>query len=158
MNVKDIRNLIDLKTFLLEFNIEEIIVDEFLKNKEIIKINNNTFLVKAENLPLPKNQVYTDNLLFIQLEKYLPSRFLLEFISNNSKSLQIKNEKQSLNYTYGKSLKLESLQKDIHNTRIEENRLYIVKFNEDILGYCKFNQSKKEICNIMNIGEYLKEN
>ncbi|MCA9459840.1 MAG: hypothetical protein KC550_04805, partial [Nanoarchaeota archaeon] len=100
-------NIIELKEFLEQFQVKELKINEFLQNKKIIEINNNFFLIKNDD-KLNKNQVFQDTLIYIQLKDMLPSKYLLEFINKNSNSkVELKGEKQAINFTYGKNLSLE---------------------------------------------------
>jgi len=134
--------------FLKQFDIKDNIIDNFLKNKHIITVNNNTFLTTKK---FEKNQIYGGTLLFIQLKEHLPSKFLLDFIKQNTKLAEIISEKQALNFTYGKDLKIGQVKYQQFNNK----QLYIVTHKDEILGYAKYYE--KEFNNLMNIGEYLKE-
>ncbi|MDA3855200.1 MAG: hypothetical protein PF569_02990 [Candidatus Woesearchaeota archaeon] len=142
----------ELREFLEKFCLPEDKIDEFTSNKSLIVKNSNIFLT---NKKLNKDEVFTNGLIFVNLQKLLPSSYLLKYIHQNTKPIKIKSEKQSLNFTYAKSLSLDSVN---CNQRLVENQYYIVEYQETILGYAKFIQDQKHaIINIMNIGEYLKE-
>ena len=146
----DVKELID---FLLKFDVEQEKIDDFIKDKNIIEKNKHVFLTVDE---FDKNQVFGDGLIFINLNGFLPSSYLLEFIRVNSKTIIVKNEKQSLNFSYFKSLAIST----IEQMRLLQNRYYIVEFAGVALGYADFdkkNIKKLPIRNLMNIGEYLKE-
>ena len=151
-------NLNELKQFLEKFNINKEIIEEYLNNKKIININNNLFLINKED-EFKKNQVFSDNLIFIQLNQLLPSKYLLKFISKNSKNkIEVKSEKQALEFTYSKSLSLQSIINK-YQLKFKENQYYLIEYN-NILGYFQYNPKNKThpLKNIMNIGEYLHEN
>ena len=139
----------DVIDFLEQFNIEEDKINKFFKDKYVITINNNTFLTKKN---FQKNQVYGDTLLFIQLKKHIPSKFLLDFIKKHTNLVEITTDKQALNFTYGKNIKIQS----VKYRNFKENQLYIVTYQDEILGFARF--ENKEFINLMNIGEYLQEN
>ncbi len=148
----------DIQTFkkeLQKFNIEEEKINSIIKNKNILKLNQNYFLID-KNQTIKNNQTYTNNIIYIQLRKLLPSKFLLNLIDKTTQNkIEIKNEKQALNFTYGKDLHTDS----IKEITLQNNQYYIVKYNKNILGYAKFDKTKKhQIINKLNIGEYLKEN
>lgn len=145
----------EVNNFLKKFNIEEQKIREYTKDKEIVKINENIFLTKKK---LDKNQIYTDGLIFIKLKKLLPSKFLLEFIKNNSENqVNVKGEKQALNFSYGKDLSLDSIKSKM---KFNSNQFYLATYENEELGYFQFNKTNKQhpIKVIMNIGEYLHEN
>lgn len=153
-NTIKIMNLQKLKQFLLDFNLNEEIVEDFLKNKQIKEINKNYFLIN-KNTNLQKNQIFEETLIFIQLNEFLPSKYLLSFIKENQGLfVEIRNEKQAINFTYSKTLKFASI---IKKKGSFENK-YLAIYDNEILGYGEFSQNKKEFKNLMNIGEYLKEN
>lgn len=145
-------NIEEFKGFLEKFCLPEDKIKEFMLNKSLVAKNSNIFLIDKK---LEKNEVFRDGLVFINLQKLLPSSYLLRYIHENTKPIKIKSEKQSLNFTYAKSLSLDSVN---CNQRLLEDRYYIVEYQETLLGYAKFIQDQKHpVINIMNIGEYLKE-
>lgn len=145
-------NINDFREFLESFCLPEDKINEFISNKSLFIKNNNIFL---SNNKLEKNEVFNNGLIFINLQKLLPSSYLLKYIQKNTKPIKLKSEKQSLNFTYSKSLSLDSIEK---NQRLVGDRYYIVEYKETILGYAKFIETQKHsVINIMNIGEYLKE-
>lgn len=142
----------DIIQFLEKFELDNQTIDKFLENKQIIEKNKNIFLTDK---PFDKNQVLDNGIIFIQLNKFLPTTYLLKFISENTPTIQVKSQKQAMNYTYGKNLSFDSTIK----TTLVNSRCYIVKFEDMILGYAKIDKTQKHpIINEMNIGEYLKEN
>jgi hypothetical protein len=142
-------NIEELKKYLENFMIKEEIIDEFLEDKKIIERNMNLYLSRSD---FEKNEVFQDSLIFIKLEKLLPSEYLLSFIKNNSKVLNVKNIKRASDFTYGKNLKQESFS-NANNLIVD--KFYIVSFDEKIIGIGNF--FNKQLNNIMNVGEFLKE-
>lgn len=144
-------NLIE---FLANFLVPQEKIDEFLQDKKIVEKNKNIYLVKDN---FKENEVHKDTLLYIQLNQSLPSKYLLNFIKENTKNLiEIKNEKQALNFTYGKDLAKDSIRAF---TQMTDKKNYIVLYQNKIVGYCFLDKSQKVgFKNLMNIGEYLKEN
>ncbi len=141
----------EITCFLKKFDIKDENIAEFFLNKKIIEKNENIFLSERK---IEKNLVYTDTLIYIKLLKLLPSMFLLDFIYNNTQNiLYLKNSKNAINFTYGKDLKLDAIDKKI---KLEENKMYILLFDEEIIGIIKYENNLLK--NEMNIGEYLKEN
>jgi len=144
--------------FLKKFDIDEEIINTFLKNKKICEINKNVFLVDKD-IKIKKNTSFIGDLIFINLVKFLPSKFLLEFIKKNTENnIEILNEKQSLNFTYSKNLLIESLMD--YKRKYLKNKFYIVSSKNNILGYSEFVNDGKRFYfeNKMNVGDYLKEN
>ena len=142
----------ELTQFLEKFTIDEQIITQFLKDKQIIEKNKNIFLSEK---PFEEKQVSGNGLIFIQLNKFLPSTYLLKFIAQNSACIQAKGNKQAMNFTYGKNLSFDSTIK----TTLVNGKCYIVKCDDSIIGYAKIDKTQKHpILNEMNIGEYLKEN
>lgn len=142
-------NKSELSEFLSKFSIEKEIIDKFLLGKEIVEINSNLFLTQKKP---SKDLVYEDILLFIDLRRFLPSKFLLDFISKNSKTLSVKTDKSALNFTYFKDL----LVNEVIEKNLESNKYYIITYSNEILGFCEFKGNK--LLNLMNIGQYLQEN
>ena len=136
--------------FLRNFNISDEKINAFLENKIIITKNNNIFLTKEKDFK--QNQVMGGNILFVNLAKQLPSKFLLELIKSNSKALNIKNSKRASDFTYGESVKQESFS---NANNLKADVFYIIEHENEILGYANF--FNKQLHNIMNIGEYLQE-
>lgn len=142
-------NIIELRKFLENFGIPNEKIDLFLaKNRLVIK-NGNIFLAKENLKP---NQIYADTLLFIKLKKLLPSTYLLNFIKTHTTPINVKSPKSALNYTYGKDLGFDG----INTTPLIIGKYYIIEHERNILGYSQF--TKNKILNLMNIGDYLKEN
>jgi len=147
----------ELTKFLEKFNIEKENINKFLQNKKLIEINKNIFLV-SKDFKLKQNQVYTDILLFISLKKFLPSKFLLNFIKLNTiNQIEIISEKTALNFTYSKNLILEQITKS--KERYNKNKNYVVLFKNKVLGIAEFKKQEKNIYfeNKMNLGQYLQE-
>lgn len=141
----DVKNLTDLKKFLNHFDILEKSVNNFLKNKRIVKKNNNIYLVPNDYKFLNR-EVGNKFLIFLKLKKKVPSLYLLKFIKNNSKCINIKNQKKALSYTYGKDLVLTN----------SYNGYALITNENLILGIGKIEKFKLK--NIFNVGEYLREN
>lgn len=100
---------------------------------------------------------------FIELRgNKIPTRFLLNFLLEKlpeESIVEVKTEKQALNFTYGKNLSRESVFL-AQRRRLEEGRMYLIIFDKKPLGYASFTkESKKSITlhNEMNIGMYLRE-
>lgn len=151
-------NISEFKGYLEKFDLKDNKIEEYIKNKKLFEINSNIFLSEKE---FEVNQIYGDTLLFINLKNgTFPSTFLLEFIRNNSKNiLKLKSDKHKVNFTYGKSLSLDSVSKS-SNLKYSENKSYLLLSEDDIiLGIVEYNLKDKKIPlqNIFNIGEYLKE-
>ncbi len=147
----------ELREFLTKFKLDLNSIENYLNNKKIITINKNIFL--SEN-KFENNEVYKDELLFINLnDKLLPSKFLLEFIRNNTKNIiEIKNEKQTIEFTYSKSLGFSSIINKFQ-LKFNEDEYYLALYQNNIIGYFKYNPETKKfpLINLMNIGEYLHE-
>ena len=134
--------------FLKKFGILKQEIDRLTQNKDLFEIHNNVFLT---NESFKNLEVYKDMLLFIKLNELLPSKFLLNWISNNSQNLEVKSEKKAIEFTYSKNLNVQDL--SLPST---DQEYFIVKFKDDVLGYVSFDGTKFK--NEMNIGKYLKEN
>ena len=135
--------------FLRNFNMTDKIINEFLENKKIITKNNNVYLSEKE---FDNNQIMGGEILFVNLTKQLPSKFLLKFIKEKTKALNIKNSKRASDFTYGESVKQESFS---NANNLKQDVFYIIEHKGEILGYANF--FNKQLHNIMNIGEYLQE-
>ena len=147
-------NITEFKQFLENFKIEENIIEEYLKEKEIVGLNNNLYLL-PNNYEKLKNEISNDNLIYIQLKYLLPSIQLLNFIKNNTKNvLKIKSEKRALDFTYGKDLFSDLVTKH-PKCEFTIDKCYIVEFNKEILGYVQMAENK--LNNEFHIGHYLKE-
>ena len=144
------------KQFLGNFTLSQEDIITYLKNKKIIEKNNNLFLVDEQDA-FKSNQVFQNNLIFIKLQnKLLPSMYLLEYLKTHTKPIRLKSDKQALNFTYGKSLHIDSI---IRRRDFVEKKHYVLTSNDEILGVVELDQTQRFACqNIMNIGEYLREN
>lgn len=172
-------NISEFKEFLIKFDIKEHKINEYTNNKKLFEINSNFFLSEKE---FNNNQIFGDTLLFIKLQNGIfPSTYLINFIKENSKNiLRLKSDKHKLNFTYGKSLSLDSVSKS-SNLKLTENKYYLILCEDNdnfeklqnsqnnslknlknyiILGYVEYNTNDKKfpLENKFNIGEYLKEN
>lgn len=117
--------------------------------RDLKLVNNNLFNLSK----ITKNQVYGDDLLFLKLNKLVPSIKLLTYISENSKNkVEIINRKKAIDFTYGKNLSLDSIVK----FKLEKNKYYLIFYQKKIIGVVEFNGF--ELKNIFNLGDYLKEN
>jgi len=151
-------NKIELINFLENFEIEKSKINEFLRGKKVMGNDGNFFLVE-NNENFKKNQMQMGILIFIKLVKFLPSKILLKFIKNNTQNIiEIKNEKQSLNFTYSKKILIESTTKP--KGKFNLNKSYIVMYKNNILGYANFVNKSGNFYfdNQVNLGHYLKEN
>lgn len=150
-------NLSEFQNYLKKFDISEDKINNYVKDKKLFEVNSNLFLSedKFEN-----NQIYGDTLLFINLANGLfLSTYLLNFIKENSKNiLRLKSDKHKVNFTYGKSLSLDSVSKS-SNLKLTENKHYLILCDDVILGIVEYNTKDKKfpLENKFNIGEYLKE-
>lgn len=144
----------EIINFLTKFEIENKKLEKFFENKKIILKNKNIFLDSQKFL---KNQVYCSNILYIFLQKQIPSKYFLSFIAKNSTKLELKNKKQALNFTYSKDIKINSLKLKNEN-ELKDKKYYILEYNKQILGFVEYNKKNKILKNRFNIGEYLYEN
>lgn len=152
-------NLLEFQNYLKKFDISEDKINNYIKDKKLFEINSNLFLSEEK---FEANEVYNDTLVFISLKNGLmPSTYLLQFILENSKnSLKLKSDKHKINFTYGKSLSVDSVNKK-SNLKLTENKNYLLlSEDETILGIVEYNLKDRKfpLQNIFNIGEYLKEN
>lgn len=150
-------NIKDLKNFLLSFNLSEDNITSFLDKKTLVEKDKNVFLVSQN---FRKNQVFGDTLVFVNLIFPLPSRFLLDFIKENSEfTLRPSSSKQAMNFVYGKHFTFDGLKVSVQGKRLEKDNNYLVEFEDSVLGYVSLNTKEKlPLRNEMNIGMYLKEN
>ncbi len=145
----DLKKLI---LFLEKFDIKKENIQNIISKKEIIIKNSGNILLTSQKIK--ENETKVDEIIFIKLNKLLPTTYLLKIIQKNSNNnIEINQERKALDFTYGKDLDLNSIKTKI---KLIENNYYILKFNNNILGYVEFKNNKLK--NIMNIGEYLKEN
>lgn len=147
-------NTESLTKFLEKFDINQEDINNILQNKEIKKIKSNYFLVDKDQ-KLEENQVFTDTLIYIQLQKLLPSKYLLEIIFNLTKNkCELTNQKQVDRFLFFKDLTIQATK----TRNLKENKYHIVTFENQTLGICEFKKSDKyPIFNIFNLGEYLRE-
>lgn len=141
--------------YLEKFDIEKDNIKEILTNKKIIENNENIFL---SNKDLKKTQVLTNNIIFIKLIKLLPTTFLLNLIfEHTSNIIELNSRKAAVNFTFSKNLVFENIPK---TSRMMQNKYYIITYQKKPIGIATLNKKVKKfpIENIMNIGEYLKEN
>ena len=143
----------DIWEFLDKFNIKKEIIDQFLDKKIIVDKNNNIFLTKNQ---FKKNQVYSDTLLFISLQKLTPSRYLLEYIKDNTNNIiKISSDKQIRRILYGEDLSIDAVDK---KQNFIKEKYYIVINNEKPLGVVEnIGIGKFPFKNIYNLGDYLHE-
>jgi len=147
----------DLIIFLKKFEIKEEKIKSFIGEKLIIEKNSHFFLTNQKD-----KIIKTDLLLFINLKFLLPSKFLLNFIFKNSENIvEVKSEKQAMNFTYGKDLSIDSIIK-VQGKHFKVGIYYLLIYKNLILGYFEYlgnNQKNKKhpLFNLMNIGRYLKE-
>ncbi len=152
-------NLLEFQNYLKKFDISEDKINNYIKDKKLFEINSNLFLSEEK---FEANEVFGDTLVFISLKNGLmPSTYLLNFILENSKNiLKLKSDKHKINFTYGKSLSVDSVNKK-SNLKLTENKNYLLlSEDEAILGIVEYNLKDRKfpLQNIFNIGEYLKEN
>jgi len=147
-----------VREFLENFDLDKEVIDGFVSDeKEIEKKNVGVYLVDEK---FSYEEVYREDIVFVNLkEKLLPSKFLLEFLNENSKrKVIISNRKNALNFTYGKNLSKDMVE-SFENGDFEEGKYYTVEYEGNVLGYVEFlSKNKMMFKNKMHIGEYLKEN
>ena len=141
----------ELRDFLKNFELSNAKIADFFKGKKMAKRDNNIFLVESD---LEENVKFKDTLLFIKLQKFLPSTYLLNYLKDNTKDiLEIKTERSALSFTYGRPLKFVEVNA---NFKLQGGKkYYIVTYNNRPLGYV--NLDKNKLWNRMNIGDYLRE-
>ena len=140
-----------LRKFLKKFVISNSKVSNYFLGKKLIVRHDNVFLVHDD---FDENEIFKDELVFIKLKKFLPSTYLLEDIKNNTNNvLEIRTERLALDFTYGKPLNFRNL---VTNIKLKSGVYYIVTFQDRPLGYVELVNSK--IRNLMNVGDYLREN
>ncbi len=148
MDKKDLIRFFDL------FGIEKEKIDFFLQGKFLVEKNGHIFLREED---LDDDVVYEDNLLFITLQKTLPSRFLLEQVRELGGACAfVKSEQAALMFTYGK---------DVFEQHLESGDLlslekhYLLLFEDSLLGYGQIRKENGTLLfrPLMNIGEYLRE-
>ncbi len=145
----------ELTEYLKRFEISDENIVKIIKNKKVIQINENIFLTSKE---FEKNQISQDTIIFIKLKKLLPTTYLLNIIKENTNNIiKLESKKTALNFTYSKNLTFENIPK---NFKLKSNYDYLVLFENTPIGIAKLNKKDKKfpVENIMNIGEYLKEN
>ena len=148
-------NITELKEFLTKFEIKTENIEEFTNNKEIVELNNNTYLLEKDYNKL-KNEISNDKLIYIQLKSKVPSILFLKWIKENTNNvLKIKSEKRALDFTYGKELFTDLVSKST-KTKLTIEKYYIVEFDNEILGYVEM--AEKTLTNKFHIGDLLKEN
>ncbi len=141
----------ELRSFLKGFDVSNSKISKFFLGKKLYVKNENVFLCERE---FEEDEVFNDSLIFIKLKRLLPSKYLFDFISKNSKNIvSVKSSKKALDFTYGKDLSLSHIRCSL---RLDEKKFYLVVHNEDPIGYIKF--VNKKLLNQMNIGDYLREN
>lgn len=151
----NMKNLSEFVAFLEKFNLPESEIKKFVEGKKLFStMQGNIFL---NSIRQQGQNVYSEGLIFVQLKRLLPSKFLLKFLFQNSKNIvEIKTEKQALNFVYGKHLDIGSI---TFNGTFVPKKFYLVQFEGNVLGYINYDSNEKyQLRNEMNIGEYLKEN
>ena len=143
----------DLNLFLEKCGVSKENRDDFLEGKHIIKNNNHIYLQKED---FSKNQVFSDSLIFVQLQELVPSRYLYEFLFNYSNHLlPIKSEKQVQRILYGRDISIDAVLK---NSSFTKGSYYIVVFNEEPLGIVEYlGEIKFCFKTLYHLGQYLKE-
>ena len=142
-----------VKTFISSFAVDEEEVTSFLENKKLFVKFNHIFLVEKG---FSGKKVSDNQLLYIQLERLLPSKyFLLELKDLVSRSLFLKSRDVSLKFLYGKDLPAHL----DYGVKLEEGKRYLVDFQGEILGYvqCISENGNLRLVNEFHIGKYLKE-
>lgn len=146
-------NLDTIRTFISSFTVDEEEVNSFLENKKLFVKFNHIFLVEKG---FSGKKVSDNQLLYIQLEKLLPSKyFLLELNTLVSRSLFLKSRDVSLKFLYGKDLPAHL----DYGVKLEEGKRYLVDYQGEILGYvrCITENGNLRLVNEFHIGEYLRE-
>jgi hypothetical protein len=154
-------NLHKFRFFLKDFEIEDEKVNEILKGKKILtdKKFGNAFLVDLD-FKLKENQVYTNELIYLNFNgKKVESKFLLNLIFKMTKNIvYLKTKKQALNFIYSKDFQKNSVL-NLNKINLKDKNYYLVVFENETLGYCKYSSNRRnQFENLMNIGNYLKEN
>lgn len=135
-------NVTEIKNFLKEFGISDDEIRDLFSKKRIIKKYGHYYLSPRE---FSENKVYDDSLIFMNLSRLVPSRFLLEWIAYRTERKVSLQGKPALQFTYGK----------LPQVQLKQKGNYIVTSNESIIGV--LSKREKGLTNEFNIGEYLKE-
>lgn len=146
-------NLDNVRNFLLSFTVDEQQVDYFLQDKKLFVKFNHIFLVERG---FSGKKVSDNQLLYIQLEKLLPSKYFLSHIKELvPRVLFLRSRDLSLKFLYGKNLPT-SLD---YGVTLEVGKNYLVDFQGEILGYvgCVAENGDVRLVNEFHIGEYLRE-
>ena len=146
-------NLDTIRTFISSFTVDEEEVNLFLENKKLFVKFNHIFLVEKG---FSGKKVSDNQLLYIQLEKLLPSKyFLLELKELVLRSLFLKSRDVSLKFLYGKDLPAHL----DYGVKLEEGKRYLVDYQGEILGYvqCISENGNLRLVNEFHVGEYLRE-
>lgn len=146
-------NLDNVRNFLLSFTVDEQQVDYFLQDKKLFVKFNHIFLVERG---FSGKKVSDNQLLYIQLEKLLPSKYFLSQIKELvPRVLFLRSRDLSLKFLYGKNLPT-SLD---YGVTLEVGKNYLVDFQGEILGYvgCVAENGDVRLVNEFHIGEYLRE-
>ncbi len=138
-----------LRDYLISFNLSSEIIDSFLDNKKIFLKFNQIYLVDKG---FSGKKVFDSNLIFIQLEKLLPSKFLLDFILKNTPNkVNLRSREVVLKLVYGKTLP-----RGIdYGVNFENDKRYILDYYSECISVHKIENDN--FINEFNIGEYLKE-
>ena len=134
--------------FLNLFNLEKL---KIFKNSKIEFDNFKNIILKDENLE--KNKIQTKNILFLKFkDKNLPTIFFLDLIKHETKNFfEILEYKKAVNFSYSKDI-------IIQKSNLKHLKYYIILYDKTILGVGQYFKDQNRIKNIINIGEYLKEN
>ena len=138
-------NIEEIKEFLISFNIDSKVIEEYMKDKRMIEVKDN-FYFTSENFE--NGKIFDSSLVYVQLEELLPSKLLLEFVRKHTENIvNLDSKKNALNFTYGKNVELP--------LKYRQGENYIITFNKSILGYAV--ADKKTLYNQVNVGDYLRE-
>ena len=141
----------ELRSFLKGFDVSNSKISKFFLRRKLYEKNENVFLCERE---FEEDEIFNDSLVFIKLKRLLPSKYMLDFISKNSKNIvSVKSSKKALDFTYGKDLSLNYIKCSL---KLDEKKFYLVVYDKEPIGYIKF--VNKKLLNQMNIGDYLREN
>jgi len=146
-----VMNYKEFEEFLNKFQINEKKIYELWGMGKIVERNENIFITQEK---FDEKEVYHDYIIFIKLnERLLPSKFLLNWIGENSKTVLFpKNEKIALDFTFSKDIFLDHIANKVN---LQDNIYYVVSYDKSVLGYVQ--KKQKRLINKMNIGEYLRE-
>lgn len=114
-------NINDFSEFLAKFDIPEKIIKEFTSAKVLVQLRSNVYLTDKDFEP---REIHKDIIMFIRLQRLVPTSYLLNFIARHSPNTVDVNDKQAVDFTYGRDLSFQAMRNN--KNRLLDNKYYLL--------------------------------